>query len=339
MLACGADGEQTSAASAVACRTDATHDGFALASEYCVVAELTLPEPSAVSLAFDGAALFSYRQVAANDGGQSVQFAVDRRAISYAEGTLDEPEPLLRFEMTAAGDEQLFASGYLARSTAGTLAVGYTRSSDFGGSVMVGSADESVGELVSPGNFDAAWLDEDTLLVHGSGLGDAAEGAAVYVWRRNEAPRRLVADLGAASSYLAIGDEVVYVGESAWPDNRLYAFTKAQLHAAVATNSTLTKTDGDMVYDGTAIDVATLHDDLVVLDASYDESFSAVFNGVRRIAVAVDQGSVSATGQTELAAPVDDPGPVPTQLVQSGPLLGLVGIADDGKRVTLVRPQ
>jgi hypothetical protein len=336
LAGCGDDALETTDSPTTSCRTDIEMDGLTLDESFCTVADLTLNETDVTSLALAGDQLLAFQQSTDAAAGLT-SFSVDRYGISFADGLLEQPEQLLSAEVSIEGSDTLFGGGYVAFSQGNRVAVGYTRSSDFGGAIFYGAIDEASDELTAPGNFDAAWLDSETLLVHGSGLEQLNDGTGVYVWQLGSTPRKLIEELGEASSFIAIGPEVVFVGESAWPNNRVHAFTRAELTAAIASTDSLTPEDADLVYDGAASDMAALGNDLLVLDITYDAEFNASFNGIHAIAVDVQEDTVQTLATTDLLAATESATAIPAALATSGELLGIVRTTAAGTNVTVVR--
>lgn len=337
LAACGDDefNEQTTVHTpALACLSASDVAGLPLDEQFCVIAQLDLADRGPISaLALDSESLYTYRQIAA-EGDETTVFAVERLPLSWNDQTLGSGEDLFRFDLPGS---DAFAGFYLARSTGGSIAVGYTLA-DRSGAIRYGASQTEPSELDAPGNFDTIWWDEDTLLVHGQGLGDLAGDPGVYAWRRGKAPFQLVGGLGTANSYLAAGPDVLYVGESAWPNNTFHALTRDEVDRAIEDEQQLQPSDADLIYDGPATDATALGNDLVVLDISYDEAFSPIFNGVHRIGVSVEQASVTTEGATEvLAAASGEATTTPGQLVSYGDWLAVVyGDAED-QHITVLR--
>lgn len=322
-LLCGCgdagQGTQLDDLTAATCNHELDLGPLELSEQLCVVASLGELPQTAAAFAVTAHQLWLY-----GPGDAASDFSVTTHDLDLSQGTVgDKGTEALGFSAQLDEGVTAFPGGFLAVAPDHTAAVGYTRDSDFGGSVIV-AADQSPTDLDSPGNYDAAWLDDDTLLVNGQGLGGGEPQQGLYAWQRQSDLRhQLVGNLGNASSFVARGDSVVFVGESAWPSNKLYAFTAEELQQALAERKTLdAKTDGDLVYEGEIIDATAVADSLVVLETSFDEDFAPLFGAVRRIGVAVQGASVSATEETELVMPGAG-GSRPSALAAAGGLLAM----------------
>lgn len=329
-LLCGCgdaqQGTQLDDLSTTSCRTELDLRPLELSERLCVVANLGELPPQTAAFAVTTSQLWLY-----GPGDADAGFSVTTLDMDLGQGTVsDKGIEALGFSVQLDEGVSAFPGGFLAVAADRTPAVGYTRDSDFGGSVLV-AADPSPRDLDSPGNYDAVWLDDDTLLVNGQGLGGGAPQQGLYAWQRQgDARQMLIGNLGTASSFVARGDSVVFVGESAWPTNKLYAFTTAELQQALAEGRTLdAKADGDLVYEGQIIDATAMADSLVVLETSFDEAFTALFGAVRRIGVSVQGASISATEDEELIMPGTG-GSRPSAMAASGGLLALRLEQDDG---------
>lgn len=148
-----------------------------------------------------------------------------------------------------AGDDPAYVSRYVEVSPTGErLAFGYTRP-DFSGEVLVlDLATKAVTRITAYGNYDAAWLDADTVLVNG--LSANAEGYdqglyAVDLSGAEPTARKVVGDLGDASGAVSVygGGQVVIAGaygEDLGDDgNAVFAFDGAAI--------------ADLVKDGVAL--------------------------------------------------------------------------------------
>ncbi|MCK5800691.1 MAG: hypothetical protein KAI47_26070, partial [Deltaproteobacteria bacterium] len=201
------------------------------------------------------------------------------------------------FSFTVAGTQDLFSGHYLAMApTGGIVAVGYTLKDQSGG-IELGAAGSAPTEIAGTGNYDAIYLDADTLLVNGQGLGAVDKGHAVYAYKAGAA-RALITDAGSFSGFIAVGAHVLFAGGYT-TKNEIWAFSLAEVKAAIAGGTTLSaKTDGDLVYAGPITDAATLGDDLVFVDDDF-----VTFNAVRRVAITVTGDSVSAGATSDIVTP------------------------------------
>lgn len=334
---CGDDDDVTTDTPLIACQSDLSVGGAGTLDEgYCAITTLDLPAGPAAALALTADRALVLRQLSPADGKTRLLLEELRLELgeSPAKGTAQE---LARLDVAISKDDPIFVGGYLARSPGGSLALGYTRSSDFSGAVLLVAPPAGPDEIEGPANYDAVWLDDDTLLVQGKGLDAAKNGVGLYVWRRGEGARQLAAGLGDASSYLASGPDVVYVGQSAWPKNIIHAFSRAELVRAIDEGALLELSASDIVYDGPASDITVMGNDLIVLDVTYDEAFNAVFNGVHRIAVRVEGDAVASSETAQVLEPTDR-AVAPSHVVSHGDWLGIVTPGSEGGgRVSIVR--
>lgn len=279
-----------------------------LATGYCVGARLTLP--TSLALAFDGSTLWT-----TESGTSARRFALRARSLDRSTGILGLPLDVFDFEV--AGTAQLYAGQYLASwPAAGRLAFGYTLD-DQSGAVWSGGGSTTPLEIAAQGNYDAIYLDADTLLINGFGAGTTSEGQGVYVFAAGTG-RRLIKDLGSYSGFLARGDSVVYAGGFS-TQNELWAFTKAELRAAIAAKTTLSATtDGDLIYAGAATDAAALGDDLLIIDDDF-----VAFKALRRIAVTVSGDTASKGTIGDIVVAGTDASIKPTEVVIHDGWIGL----------------
>jgi hypothetical protein len=198
---------------------------------------------------------------------------------------------------------KFYLGTYLARSPSGaSFAAGYTEDQTFDGAIYLGTKGGAPTKIEkAQGNYDALFLDDQTLLVNGSGLDAAQEGQGVYLWRAGSAPRRLLKDLGTMSGQLALGPGVLHAGGFFSDGNKLYGFSLAEIKAAIASGKTLSAgSDGDLIYAGGSLDATTLGDDLVI--AKMNPTTYAV-EGVQRIAVTVAGDKLSAGTTSTICTP------------------------------------
>ena len=260
-----------------------------LASTYCVGARVTTPAGTS-AFAFGPEDLVTFES-----GAAARSFGVRRRALNLDGTTLGSSTDV--FSFTVAGTQDLFSGHYLAMApTGGIVAVGYTLKDQSGG-IELGAAGSAPTEIAGTGNYDAIYLDADTLLVNGQGLGAVDKGHAVYAYKAGAA-RALITDAGSFSGFIAVGAHVLFAGGYT-TKNEIWAFSLAEVKAAIAGGTTLSaKTDGDLVYAGPITDAATLGDDLVFVDDDF-----VTFNAVRRVAITVTGDSVSAGATTDIVTP------------------------------------
>ncbi|MBW2735491.1 MAG: hypothetical protein JRH20_24160, partial [Deltaproteobacteria bacterium] len=182
-------------------------------------------------------------------------------------------------------------------------------------------------QVTASGNFDAAFLDQDLLLVNGLGLG-TAEGAGVYGLKADGSVVEVINELGSASGFLARGETILYAGyyDLDAGTNKLYAFTLTEVRAALDAGVALNASAGDLAYEGDAVDVAASRNDLIVIDASFTE-----FRAVRSVSATVSGESVTMQPPAALVtAEAMADASTPTGLSADGALIALrLGSGDD----------
>jgi len=286
---------------------------FSLEADYCVLYRVQL-SAAASAVAVSTNTVWSFAS-----GGLPAKVVLEGRAVESGGTALGAALPFFDFALPTT---KIYLGTYLARSPSGAkLAAGYTEDTTYDGALFIGAkggTPEKVDQ--AQGNYDALFLDEDTLLVNGSGLGTAQEGQGVYLFRKGSAPRRLLKDLGAMSGQLALGKTLLFAGGYFADGNKIYGFSLAEIKAAIASGATLSATaDGDLVYAGGSLDAVALGDDLVV--AKMNPTSFAV-ERVQRIAASVTGDKVSAGATSTIATP--------------GGSLTLEGLASDGEILALL---
>lgn len=176
-----------------------------------------------------------------------------------------EPSPAVVGMATAThgASALFFGGGYVAASPTGaSVAYGYTLD-DFSGEVFeIATADGAVVALDAPGNFDAAWLDADTVLVNGLGLEGAAEsGQALYAAELSGGAavvRQIVRGLGSASGAVEVtGDYVLAGGFDDAFQSHVYFLERSAVEAAAAGGPAITVDETDEVlWEGAPVDSA-----------------------------------------------------------------------------------
>jgi len=328
-LACSDDAEQ--AAVGVQqddikrlCRTDIDIAPLQLAKNFCVVA--TMAAPAASAMAFDSKQLLTF-SLAEAKADNSRQLLVESRELELETGAVGDPVPYLETPAPRTDDTPIYAGQYLALARDGSVAVGYTLGDETrSGAIQYGQPQQQVERMDAKGNYDAIWLDEDTLLVNGLGLGDTETGAAVYAYSVSSGQSRaVITGLGSDSGFMASGETVVLAGafDQKASVNRVYAFTEDEVQRAIEQDRQLDASDGDLAYEGDLADATAIGNQLVVLDQGYDtETFAPIFHGLRRVPLTVDGDNVSVGESREIVAPGKGPDR-PVALSASGWLLGL----------------
>jgi hypothetical protein len=211
---------------------------------------------------------------------------------------------------TGSADVLVFPGSYLALApSGGAAAFGYTTTAEgfAGGVFRVQRSDGASAELDAPGNFGAAWLDDDTLLVNGLGLDGEGGEQGLYAAVFAPSGVRIVhvaSGLGVASGSVAVTSSMVLVGGYFEGfESRAYALARARVEAVLAgTEPTMDVAAGadtapgiDLVggFASTFDRAGTL---LVV--AEYDDAFMLTGLAGHEIV------SYSAEGGLELAAPL-----------------------------------
>lgn len=155
------------------------------------------------------AVLFSRSESVANN--QQTYAIVSARL--DASGVAPSPVSFATASAAIPTSGSLFGSAFLSPSPNGNrVATGYTRSTDFGGEVLV-LTDTVVSRTEAPGNYDAAWLNQTTVLVNGLGLGSENGGQGIYAWDVNtQAAVHLVTNMGTFSGAVAVTQTHVLAG-------------------------------------------------------------------------------------------------------------------------------
>lgn len=281
---------------AAGCADELDLSPFTLDPGYCVVRRFAVDGlPHCFNLAADE--LWTFHPSTADPK----DWPVKRQRYDAASGTLGAAETVFSFtpQIDAPADKA-FGSEFLALSAGGQVAAGYTVNKTFAGEVLWGSGPTAKTVEQATGNFDAIFFDEQTLLIDGSGAGAAQEGQGVYIVADGEQPRRLIDGLGDLSGHLALGDSVLFAGGFFGTETRIYAFTRAEVAAAISAGETLTAAEhGDLVYTGSLLDAAALHDALVVARMTADLQLEAI----GAIAVTVAGDAVTPGGSHHIATP------------------------------------
>ncbi|MCA9668522.1 MAG: hypothetical protein KC503_23180 [Myxococcales bacterium] len=251
---------------------------------YCVAYRLELP---AVPTAFAvrGGSVYTFGETST-----AKTFEVSEQTFDIKSGILASPIPFYTFAVTSS--EALFGSMFLALSPGGKIASGYNTSSPTNptGKVYIASHGGTPSETQADGNFDAAFVDDTTLLVNGSAAGTLS-GQGVYVIVDGKAPALLIKDIGDFSGPVVVTKDIVYAGGyfSGANEGRMYAFTLAEIKAAIAGGTQLVASDGDLAFSGNQLGAAGLDGDLAVARA--DSSFA--FTAVSRYSATVNGDAVS----------------------------------------------
>ncbi len=285
---------------------------YSLDAGYCVLYRVPLATAaSAVALSAD-------RVWTVASAGTPAMGVLEEHGVEASGTKLGAASPFFSFPLPAT---KSYLGTYLARSPGGKLAAGYTEDQTFDGALFLGAKGATPLKLEkAQGNYDALFLDEDTLLVNGAGLGAAQEGQGVYLHKAGSAPRRLVKDLGAMSGQLALGASVLFVGGYYSDGNKLYGLSLAEVKSAIASGKTLSATtDGDLIYAGGSLDAVALGDDLVV--AKMNTTTFAV-EAVQRIATTLAGDKLSAGASSTICTP--------------GGATTLEGLASDGEVLALL---
>ena len=272
--ATGADGDE-------ACLSVPALAAHTLTAGYCAVAAFDAPAPGPFAIEGDSALWFFEADAAVDNHFAVVRYPREAGAAALGAGTSV-------FGFTVDTADNLFPGAYLALSAAGDAAVGYSLASDFSGAVMVGRAGETAETIAAKGNYDVIFWDDDSLLINGLGAGTSEDGQGLYLYKGGQG-RKLVGALGAASGPLCKGQDVLFVGGFFETENRVFAFSAAEVVAAISNAKTLAAdVDGDLVYQGPLTDAVAFGNDLIVIDDDWQ-----TFVGVKRVPVSVDGASVS----------------------------------------------
>lgn len=188
--------------------------------------------------AFDPGGDTSVIDLRVEDDGETITATAARFAL--VPGNVEPTaQPVGSADVTPAVEGvPLFWSVFAAEAPGGDrVAVGYTQ--DFGDGRLIVLGGGVPIELSAPNNFDAAWLDADTLLVNGQGLvpdSPVAQGLYAAVLGEGGAvtPRQLVAQgLAFSGSVELLGDLVLYGGFDGDFANQLLVVDRAALEAVL----------------------------------------------------------------------------------------------------------
>jgi hypothetical protein len=254
-----------------ACSSTLDLTPLSLDSSYCVVARYAPTLSAAIdAFAYTGTSVSLYSLVS----GTTTSGSVLEAAADPKTSTLGTTSSVFTFTPSATGN--LYAGEYLALSSSGEAAVGYTDSSS-GGAVEIGTKGGSPTSVTAKGNYDALYLDNKVLLVNGQGAGTASDGQGVYVVESGKTPRRLIKDLGNYSGHLALGKDALFAGGYFSTGNKVYGFTISEVKSAIAAGSTLSATsDGDLCFSGSALDMTAEGEHLVVLEADSSYAWKSI---------------------------------------------------------------
>ncbi len=276
------------------CRKALNLNPFTLAKEYCAVYRFTQSgSPAAFNFHNNDVYVLSLSSVGSNHAGEVNTFTIDTET-----GLPGAASSVFSFSFVSAAT--IYAGSYLALSPKPYAAVGYTESGTFDGAIYWGDKGITTPKKVdkATGNFDAVYLDDQTLLVNGTGLGATQSGQGVYGYQEGKTPVLLIKDLGIASGFMGLGMSTLYVGGYfASGGSKIYGLTLGEVKAAITGGKTLSATtNGDLIYAGSTLDAAALGDDLVV--ATLDTSWA--FKSVDRVTVTIGGPGVGGSTVTPL---------------------------------------
>ncbi len=272
-------------AAAPACSPTLDLAPLTLDPAFCVGLRVTLAA-APTALAFRAGTLWTLTA-----GGTPFTLEIQEAPLGVAGGG-----PATRYFAAApASTAKVFGGEYLALTGGGeAAAVGWSEQGTTAGSIYWGARGTAAPEQLqqATGNYDALFLDDQTLLVNGTGLQAAQDGQGVYVLRKGSAARRLIKDLGEFSGHLGLGTSVLFAGGYFKDGNKVYAFTLSELQAALASGKVLSATsDGDLVIAAEAIDATAVEDELVLARMN---PTTYAFDGVTRVPVSVTGDAVKA---------------------------------------------
>jgi hypothetical protein len=317
--------------SAPVCNTGLSLSPLSLGSDYCVTRRVKLSDTYA-AFALRGDTVWTFSGYGTTTVGE-LKGEVQRWPIDPKTGALGSSTVVFSFSEVAA--VKIFPSEYLAAApgSAGPFAVGFTLDKTFEGAIYRGSAGSAPQKIGgAQGNFDAAFLDDKTLLVNGFGAESAQLGQGVYLVEAGKPARRLIKDLGTMSGYLALGTHVLLAGGYFADGSKLYGLSLAELKTAIDGGKELSASaDGDLVYSGNALDAAALGDDLVIVRV--DASFA--FDGVSVVPVTSSGDKVTSQAPKEIVT--KGTGATVDRLAGDGAQLGLLLTASGQTELAVVR--
>ncbi|MEQ9078202.1 MAG: hypothetical protein RLP09_30325 [Sandaracinaceae bacterium] len=236
-VGCGADEAEVRGVCVATCGADTSGWDAALDESLTVVATFCSDAARFGAHAGDPAQVFTLRSESVA-GGTRFDLA------TFAAMGASEPteSPIGSVMATHAGDVMAFLGGYLAVSPDASRALfGYTVSdSAFSGQVFsVVTMDGAHTDFAADGNFDAAWMSDDTLLVNGMGFDGAGSGQGLYAARfgSETTTARVGTGLGNFSGGVAVGPDYVLAGGFFDDGGRVYVVATSAIEAALTTGA------------------------------------------------------------------------------------------------------
>lgn len=260
-------------------------DPLSMPDGFCLVARLPLASAVA-TVNFNEKFLYTYEVSQLPFIG-----SVNRSRVDWShQRVLDETRLLNLFANTTA---TIFPGQYLA-VLGRAVAAGYTEDQTFAGNIYFTSdGGQTVKQVQSAkGNFDAVFIDEQTLLINGLGAEGAQEGQGVYMVRPGQAAWRVIKNIGEYSGNLVLTSKLLIAGGFAQNKNSLYAFSLTKLMEAINKHQPLNgKNAATVMYSGPILDATAFEDTLLV--ATMDET-TYQWTGLSMIEATLSGNEVSA---------------------------------------------
>ena len=232
-VGCGADEAAVRGVCVATCGADTSGWDAALDESLTVVATFCSDADRFGTAPGDPTEVFTLRSEPVTEGTR-IELA---RFIAFGS---DAPTVLGNIVVERPSSE-LFLGGYLEpNGDASRIALGYTAlGATVPGEVFsVASMDGTQAAVGADGNFDVAWLSEDTLLVNGLGAeGAGSSGQGLYAVTFSDTGIRAVRvgiGLGDFSGGVIVGPDYVLAGGNFGGENRAYVVLKARVEGAVS---------------------------------------------------------------------------------------------------------
>lgn len=310
------------------CQSIALPGGISLSKDQCVVGKIAIEESRVVAL--EDSYLW---QIAGSPGTTASTITIRRSSLDWTQSQLATPNVTLTHHVNAA----VYPSQFFALSSSGTAWVwGYTYP-DLTGTVLWGELGSTVPkhQSTAPGNFDAAFFDDNTILVIGLGTNNAQFQQGLYQFSRTGTPRRVMGDLGDNSGYLALNDRFVIVGGYFFSEeaDQLYLFSRSQLQTALTQGSLLSATThGVLLYHGDVIDLAIGDDIAYIVTPSTIERRKIIDGKVLSFASLTPLLTRSSSASTDLNGITISNGMIAihwkSKVAANDELIGIVATAD-----------
>ena len=256
-------------------------------------------------------------EMSASTDALTTTFTVSRATITE-EGGVEGMSTVGTATHTAGMDDMVFAGGYLVVSAdESRAAFGYTttRAGFVGGVFDLATGSGEVSELAAHGNFDATFVDADTVVINGQGLGTHQDGQGLYAFEPGAASsaRQLAREMGDFSGGVALyaAHDLVLAGGASLTGSQVFAIPRAMLMEDRATPLALEPTAAIARFDLSSS--FTLLSGGRIATVAYTPEYEVAAIEVRALSVAMD-GAVTIGAPSQLTTgavfravtPVDD---------------------------------